>query len=125
MNVSPAGLTTALTASPAEDALYSKVAWHLVPILLIAYIIAFIDRVNVGYAQLQMKDALGFSDAVFGLGAGIMFIGYFLFEVPSNILLEKIGARKTLLRIMVLWGLAATATMFVTTATQFYVVRFF
>ena len=125
MNVSPAGLSTALPATPTEDALYSKVAWHLVPILLIAYIISFIDRVNVGYAQLQMKDALGFSDAVFGLGAGIMFIGYFLFEVPSNILLEKIGARKTLLRIMVLWGLAATATMFVTTATQFYVVRFF
>ena len=65
-----------------------------------------------------------FDDAVYGLGAGIFFIGYFLFEVPSNLLLEKIGARKTLLRIMVLWGLAATAMMFVSTPLQFYVVRF-
>src|SRR5258707_7946269 len=71
-----------------------------------------------------MTETLPFDDAVYGLGAGIFFIGYFLFEVPSNLLLEKIGARKTLLRIMVLWGLAATAMMFVSTPLQFYVVRF-
>jgi len=86
--------------------------------------VAYLDRINIGYAQLQMKQTLPFDDAVYGLGAGIFFIGYFLFEVPSNLLLEKIGARKTLLRIMVLWGLAATAMMFVSTPLQFYVVRF-
>ena len=110
--------------SHADEALFSKVSWHLLPLLTICYIIAFLDRVNIGYAQLQMKQTLPFSDAVYGLGAGIFFIGYFLFEVPSNLLLEKIGARKTLLRIMVLWGAAATAMMFVSTPTQFYVVRF-
>jgi fucose permease len=67
--------------------------------------IAYLDRINIGYAQLQMKETLAFGDAVYGLGAGIFFLGYFLFEVPSNLLLERIGARKTLLRIMVLWGL--------------------
>ena len=90
----------------------------------IAYMVAYLDRINIGYAQLQMKQTLQFDDAVYGLGAGIFFVGYFLFEVPSNLLLEKIGARKTLLRIMVLWGLAATAMMFVSTPLQFYVVRF-
>jgi MFS family permease len=86
--------------------------------------VAYLDRINVGYAQLQMKQTLPFGDAVYGFGAGIFFIGYFLFEVPSNLLLEKIGARKTLLRIMVLWGLAACAMMFVSTPFQFYMVRF-
>jgi MFS family permease len=68
---------------------------RLISLLLIAYMIAFLDRINIGYAQLQMKQSLPFDDAVYGLGAGIFFIGYFLFEVPSNLLLEKIGARKT------------------------------
>ncbi|XPG55671.1 MFS transporter (plasmid) [Variovorax sp. 375MFSha3.1] len=80
---------------------------------------------NVGFAKLQMKDALGFSDAVFGLGAGILFVGYGLLEVPSNLLMARIGARKTFFRIMVLWGLTAAATAFVRTPIQFYVVRFF
>jgi len=110
--------------SPALKAVFSKIDWRLIPILLIAYMIAFLDRINIGYAQLQMKQTLPFDDAVYGLGAGIFFVGYFLFEVPSNLLLERIGARKTLLRIMVLWGLAATAMMFVSTPLQFYVVRF-
>ena len=95
-----------------------------IPILLISYMIAYLDRVNIGYAQLQMKQTLPFDDAVYGLGAGMFFIGYFLFEVPSNLLLERIGARKTLLRIMVLWGLTASAMMFVSTPLQFYVARF-
>src|SRR5258708_33274618 len=86
--------------------------------------VGYLDRINVGYAQVQMKQTLPLDDAVYGLGAGIFFIGYFLFEVPSNLLLDKIGARKTLLRIMVLWGLAASAMMFVSTPLQFYVVRF-
>ena len=99
-------------------------SWRLIPLLLIAYMIAYLDRINIGYAQLQMKQTLPFDDAVYGLGAGIFFIGYFLFEVPSNLLLERIGARKTLLRIMVLWGLTASAMMFVSTPLQFYVLRF-
>jgi D-galactonate transporter len=110
--------------NPAVKAVFVKIDWRLLPLLLIAYMVAYLDRINIGYAQLQMKQTLPFDDAVYGLGAGIFFIGYFLFEVPSNLLLDRIGARKTLLRIMVLWGLAASAMMFVSTPLQFYVVRF-
>src|SRR6201991_3054859 len=127
-------MSTAETAIPrtqalppnigASEAVYSKVGWRIIPLLLIAYMIAYLDRINIGYAQLQMKQTLPFGDAVYGIGAGIFFLGYFLFEVPSNLLLERIGARKTLLRIMVLWGLTACAMMFVSTPLQFYVVRF-
>jgi D-galactonate transporter len=108
----------------AVESVYSKVSRRIIPLLLIAYMIAFLDRINIGYAQLQMKQTLPFGDAVYGLGAGIFFLGYFLFEVPSNLLLERIGARKTLLRIMVLWGLTAAAMAFVTTPMQFYIARF-
>jgi MFS family permease len=110
--------------SNAFKALFSKIDRRLIPLLLIAYMIAYLDRINVGWAQLQMKQTLPFDDAVYGLGAGIFFVGYFLFGVPSNLLLEKIGARKTLLSIMVIWGAAATAMMFVSTPLQFYVMRF-
>jgi MFS family permease len=106
------------------DKVYAKVAWRLMPLLIICYIIAFLDRINIGYAQIQMKETLPFSDAVYGLGAGIFFIGYFLFEVPSNLMLERIGARKTLLRIMFCWGIVAAGMMFVQTPAQFYVMRF-
>ena len=106
------------------DKLYAKINWRILPLPLICYIIAFLDRVNIGYAQLQMKQTLPFSSEVYGLGAGIFFVGYFLFEVPSNLLLQRIGVRKTLLRIMVLWGIAAAAMMFVKTPTMFYVLRF-
>jgi sugar phosphate permease len=125
--------TTATTAersqplppnADAVESIYSKVGRRIIPLLLISYMIAYLDRINIGYAQLQMKQTLAFGDAVYGLGAGIFFIGYFLFEVPSNLLLERIGARKTLLRIMVLWGIVAVAMMSVTTPTQFYVTRF-
>ena len=106
------------------EAVYTKVGWRLMPLLIICYMIAYLDRVNIGYAQLQMKQTLPFGDAAYGLGAGIFFVGYFLFEVPSNLMLEKIGARKTLLRIMFCWGVVATGMMFVATPTQFYVLRF-
>ncbi|TKC87300.1 MFS transporter [Trinickia terrae] len=111
------------TRTPA-DAVFSKISWRILPVLLLAYMIAYLDRINIGYAQLQMKHTLPWGEAVYGLGAGIFFIGYFLFEVPSNLLLEKFGARKTLLRIMVLWGIAATAILFVKTPGQFYFARF-
>ena len=119
------GGTNPLPAGFADDrSVYSKISWRLVPLLLICYMIAYLDRINIGYAQLQMKQTLPFGEAVYGLGAGIFFLGYFLFEVPSNVLLERIGARKTLLRIMVLWGLIAAGMMFVQTPTQFYIARF-
>lgn len=104
--------------------IYRKVNLRLVPFLFICYVAAYLDRINIGFAQLQMKQDLGFSDAVYGLGAGIFFFGYALFEVPSNLLLEKIGARKTLIRILVLWGLTSAGMMLVTTPTQLYVTRF-
>jgi len=106
-----------------EDAVFRRISWGVMPLILIAYICAFLDRINIGYAQLQMKQDLAFSDAVYGLGAGIFFVTYLLFEVPSNLLLEKIGARLTFLRIMVLWGLTSAATAFVTAPWQFYGIR--
>lgn len=104
--------------------MFSKISWHLLPLLIVCYIIAFLDRVNIGFAQLQMKQTLPFSDAAYAFGAGVFFIGYFLCEVPSNLLLEKIGARKTLLRIMFCWGIVASAMMYVETTTMFYILRF-
>jgi D-galactonate transporter len=108
----------------AAKLLFSKIDRHLLPLLTTCYVIAFLDRINIGFAQLQMKQSLPFSDTVYASGAGIFFIGYLLFEVPSNLMLERIGARKTLLRIMVCWGLVASAMMLVQTPMQFYVLRF-
>lgn len=109
----------------AADAVYRKVSWRLIPLLFLCYIVAYLDRVNVGFAKLQMQDALQFSEAVYGLGAGIFFIGYFLFEVPSNVILHKVGARRWIARIMMTWGLLSAGTMFVNSPTSFYVIRFF
>ncbi|WP_168790639.1 MFS transporter [Paraburkholderia aromaticivorans] len=118
-----AALVDSSTDRIVEDALFRKISWRIMPLVLIAYVCAFLDRINIGYAQLQMKQDLAFSDAVYGLGAGIFFVTYLLFEVPSNLLLEKIGARLTFLRIMVLWGLTSAATAFVTAPWQFYAIR--
>ncbi|MEO8163810.1 MAG: MFS transporter [Betaproteobacteria bacterium] len=96
-----------------EIATYGKVAWRLIPFLFICYIVAFLDRVNVGFAKLQMAPDLKFTDAVYGFGAGIFFIGYFIFEVPSNVLLERIGARVWIARIMITWGLISSAFVFI------------
>src|ERR1041384_8387292 len=106
------------------DRLYRKVTWHILPLLILGYIAAFLDRVNVGFAKLQMLGDLKFSETVYGFGAGIFFVGYFLFEVPSNMVLHRIGARRWLARIMVSWGIISAAMMFVTTPTSFYVLRF-
>lgn len=114
-----------ITGAEPDDAMYRRISWRLIPLLFTAYLVNYLDRTNVGYAQLQMQDALRFSDAVFGLGATFLFVGYVLFEIPSNMLLMRIGAKRTLVRIMVLWGLASAATAFVTTPTQFYLARFF
>ncbi len=95
-----------------EKATFDKVAWHLIPFLFICYIVAFLDRVNVGFAKLQMAPDLKFSDVVYGFGAGIFFIGYFIFEVPSNVILERVGARIWIARIMITWGIISSAFMF-------------
>src|SRR5271166_1960123 len=108
----------------AADPLYARVAWRIMPILFIGYIIAYLDRVNIGFAKLQMIEDLKFSDAVYGLGAGIFFVGYFFFEVPSNIILHKVGARIWICRVMVVWGLVSAATALVSTPMQFYAARF-
>lgn len=107
-----------------EDVAYARVTWRLVPLLFICYVAAYLDRVNVGFAKLQMLNDLKFSEAVYGLGAGIFFIGYFLFEVPSNLLLHKLGARRWIARIMISWGVISGCMMFVQTPTMFYVLRF-
>ncbi len=107
-----------------ETATYRKVGRRLIPLLFLSYVVAYLDRVNVGFAKLGMASDLGFSDTVYGLGAGIFFLGYFLFEVPSNIILHRVGARIWIARIMIGWGLVSAATMFVTTAPAFYTMRF-
>lgn len=107
-----------------EDRVYAKVTRRIIPFLFLCYIFAYVDRVNVGFAKLQMQQDIGMSDAVYGIGAGIFFIGYFFFEVPCNIALQKIGAKYWLGPIMIVWGVVSGLTMFVTTAHQFYAVRF-
>src|SRR5262245_54291219 len=106
------------------DEIYVKIARRIVPFLALLFLMAWLDRYNLGFAKLQMVKDLGFSEAVYGFGAGIVYLGYALFEVPSNLLLEKIGARKTFARITILWGIASIAMMFVKTAAAFYILRF-
>lgn len=106
-----------------EDAVYRKVGRRILPFLLLCYTFAYLDRVNIGFAKLHMQDDIGLSEAAFGLGAGLFFLAYAFLEVPSNLLMEKIGAKKTITRIMVLWGLASAAMAFVQDETSFYVLR--
>jgi len=110
---------TVNTFSNARD-----IAWRLSPLLLICYVVAYLDRVNVGFAKLQMAADLQLSDAVYGFGAGIFFFGYFIFEIPSNVILHRVGARVWIARIMISWGIISALTMFITTPMMFYVMRF-
>ncbi|MDQ8937832.1 MFS transporter [Acinetobacter baumannii] len=103
---------------------YRKIAFRLMPFLMLCYFCAYLDRVNVGFAKLQMMSDLQFSEAIYGLGAGIFFIGYFLCEVPSNIVLHKVGARRWIARIMITWGILSGCFAFVQTEWQFYTLRF-
>ncbi|MDB5834887.1 MAG: transporter permease, partial [Caballeronia sp.] len=112
------------TDAQAERELYRKLTWRLIPFFCLCYFSAYLDRVNVGLAKLQMLDALHFSDTVYGLGAGLFFVGYILFEVPSNLILQKVGAKLWIARIMVTWGILSGLTMFVKTPGQFYILRF-
>jgi D-galactonate transporter len=128
MNQPRAGLDPLSTpdnaSSSFEEATYRKVSLRILPLLLICYLVAYLDRVNVGFAKLQMAADLHLSDAVYGLGAGIFFLGYFIFEVPSNLILHRVGARLWIARIMITWGVISALTMFVTTPAMFYTMRF-
>jgi MFS transporter, ACS family, tartrate transporter len=110
--------------SDLERRTISKALWRLIPFMCICYIAAFIDRVNVGFAKLKMMSDLGLSDTVYGTGAGIFFVGYFLFEVPSNLIMERVGARVWIARIMIVWGVISSLMMFVKNAWMFYGLRF-
>jgi ACS family tartrate transporter-like MFS transporter len=110
--------------APNEAATLRTVTLRLLPFLFFLYIISFLDRVNLGFAALQMNRDLGFSATVFGFGSGIFFVGYALCEVPSNLILARVGARRWIARIMVTWGILAAAMMFVRTPISFYIIRF-
>ena len=112
-----------MTDDIAQSAL-RKVRWRLIPFLFLLYIVAYLDRVNVGFAAIDMNRDLGFSAAVYGFGSGIFFVSYTLFEVPSNLILARVGVRLWIARIMFTWGIFATAMMFVNNATTFYTLRF-
>src|SRR5258706_10331555 len=101
-----------------------KITRRLLPFLIVLFMVAFIDRVNVGYANLEMSKDLGFNPEIFGFGAGIFFIGYFLLEIPGTLMVEKWSARKWLARIIISWGFLASLTGFIETATHFYIARF-
>jgi sugar phosphate permease len=120
---SPTTLVGAITPDETANA-YSRVTWRLIPFLFLCYVFAYLDRVNVGFAKLKMMTDLGFSDAVYGLGAGVFFVGYLLFEVPSNLIMLKVGARRWIARIMVTWGMVSGTMMFVNSPTSFYILRF-
>lgn len=111
------------SATVSESAL-TKVRWRLIPFLFLLYVVAYLDRVNVGFAALDMNRDLGFDSAVYGFGSGVFFLSYTLLEVPSNLFLARVGARLWIARIMITWGILSTAMIFVNSATTFYILRF-
>jgi MFS family permease len=119
---SGAGLTHEITRLERET--IARVTRRLLPLLMACYFVAYLDRVNVGFASLTMNKALGFTSAVYGFGGGIFFLGYFIFEVPSNVLLSKVGARRWIARILVTWGIISACTAFIAGPISFYSVRF-
>jgi sugar phosphate permease len=113
-----------LRGAAGMDAIYRKISWRLLPLLMLCHAVAYLDRVNVHYARLQMGADLDFSRQVYLWGVSAFFIGYCLCAVPCNLLLEKLGARKTLLRLMLCWGATTAACAFVREPAEFYVIRF-
>nr|WP_310615652.1 MFS transporter [Pantoea cypripedii] len=107
-----------------ERVTLKKITWRIVPFVMFAYFIAFFDRINIGFAALTMNEDLGFSSSVFGLGAGLFFVGYFITDIPSNVILQKVGPRIWLARIMISWGIIAACMMFIKSASGFYILRF-
>jgi ACS family tartrate transporter-like MFS transporter len=124
MPQAPTGAELTHEITDLERQTMARVAWRLLPMLMACYFIAYLDRVNVGFASLTMNKAMGFSSAVYGFGGGIFFLGYFIFEVPSNVLLSKVGARVWIARILVTWGLIAACTAFIVGPISFYSIRF-
>ncbi|WP_317202510.1 MFS transporter [Janthinobacterium sp.] len=119
------GDSAGASAATLLDGAYKKATWKLIPFIFICYFFNYLDRVNVGFAKLEMLDALKLSDTIYGLGAGIFFIGYVLSGVPSNLILHKIGARRWITTMMVVWGALSACLMFVNSPASFYVLRFF
>jgi MFS transporter, ACS family, tartrate transporter len=115
---------TAHSIAVDSRAIYRRITWRLIPYLFLLYIVAYVDRVNVGFAALDMKRQLGFTDIVYGTGAGIFFLGYGLFDIPSNLVMQRVGTRLWIARIMMTWGLIAAAMVFVHSAGSFYLMRF-
>src|ERR671937_409030 len=114
-----------MTKAQLEEAcLYARVTQRVIPLLFACYVAAYLDRVNIGFAKLQMLRDLRFSETVYGLGAGIFFVGYFLLEIPSNPILHRIGARLWIARVMLTWGVISGAMLFVSSASGFYILRF-
>lgn len=107
-----------------ESSIVRKVAWRIMPLIMVCYLFAFFDRINISFAKFQLQSDLGLSDTAYGLGASLFVIGYVLFEVPSNMLLYKVGARRWIARIMISWGIATAAMVFVSSEWQFYALRF-
>ena len=108
----------------AQDQVFAKCAWRLIPFMVLLYLVNFLDRLNVGFAALTMNKDLGFSPAIFGFGAGVFFIGYLLFQVPANVILERVGARRWIFCITAIWGLISASNAFVQGPTSFYALRF-
>jgi len=117
-------MSQAITGQPTAESVMHKVSWRLIPFMVLLYFVAFLDRVNVGFAALTMNKDLGLTATVFGNGAGIFFIGYFIFEVPSNVALEKFGARMWIARIMITWGIISGLMALTTGPISFYTLRF-
>jgi ACS family tartrate transporter-like MFS transporter len=113
-----------VTETVAENKVFAKVAWRIIPFMGVLYLVSFLDRINVGFAALQMNDDVGLTPEMFGWGSGIFFFGYFLFEVPSNVILTKVGARIWIARIMFTWGAISMAMALVQGAYSFYILRF-
>ncbi len=124
MSISADGNSAAAVPGVDIEKAYGKVFWRIVPFIMLCYVVAYLDRINVGFAKLQMSQDLGFSETVFGLGAGIFFLGYFLFELPSNLIMYRIGAKVWIARIMISWGLVSASFIWVTTPNMFYFLRF-
>ncbi|WP_438279490.1 MFS transporter [Pseudomonas alabamensis] len=124
MSLSATSLGGIVDDASAEKAIVRKVAWRLMPLIMICYLFAFFDRINISFAKFQLQADLTLSDTAYGLGAGLFVVGYVLFEVPSNMMLYKVGARRWIARIMMSWGVAMALMVFVTAEWQFYVLRF-
>src|SRR3954471_19814686 len=110
--------------NPVARSAMRKALWRILPLIALAYLFAYMDRVNVSFAATRMNLDLGFSATIYGLGGGLFFLGYALFEIPSNLMLVRFGARPWIARIMITWGLLAVGMIFVQTPMQFYVMRF-